>query len=125
MNENEFGQKVARNLNWGLAHIDDAKLARLRVARERAMDAYREPMSVAGLAPAGGPVMNLLGWVRKPAFWLPALVIAAAAATYVATAPDSGFDDVGELDAKLLTGELPIDAFLDKDFAAWVSESGQ
>ena len=89
------------------------------------MDAYREPMSVAGLATAGGPVMNLLGWVRKPVFWLPALVIAAAAATYVATAPDSGFDDVGELDAKLLTGELPIDAFLDKDFAAWVSESGQ
>jgi hypothetical protein len=125
MNENEFGKNVARNLNWGLSQIDDAKLARLQVARQRAMDAYREPVAVSGLVTAGGQVVNLLSWVRKPIFWLPALVVAAAAATYVATAPDSGFDDVGELDAKLLTGELPIDAFLDKDFAAWVSESGQ
>ena len=51
------------------------------------------------------------------------LVIAAAAVTYVATAPDTGFDDVGELDAKLLTGELPIDAFLDEDFSQWLKSA--
>jgi hypothetical protein len=29
--------------------------------------------------------------------------------------------DVGELDAQLLTQELPPDAFLDQDFRAWLS----
>jgi hypothetical protein len=125
MNDNEFGTKVARYLNTGLSQIDDDKLARLRVARERAMDAFREPVMVTRLATAYGPDSGLLGWLRKPLFWVPALVLAAAAVTYIATSQDGGFDDVGELDAKLLTGELPIDAFLDKDFATWVSETGE
>jgi hypothetical protein len=28
--------------------------------------------------------------------------------------------EIGELDAALLTGELPVDAFLDKDFDSWL-----
>ncbi len=125
MNEHEFGQKFAKHLNQGLAQIDDGKLARLRVARERAMEAFREPTVSAGLATASGPAIDLPVWLRRPLFWVPALVLACAAVTYFATTQDSGFDDVGELDAKLLTGELPIDAFLDKDFAAWVAETGE
>jgi hypothetical protein len=31
--------------------------------------------------------------------------------------------DIGELDAQLLTGELPIDAFLDKDFDSWLKSA--
>ncbi|MBK6980462.1 MAG: DUF3619 family protein [Betaproteobacteria bacterium] len=31
--------------------------------------------------------------------------------------------DLGELDAQLLTGELPIDAFLDKDFDKWLKNA--
>jgi hypothetical protein len=37
-------------------------------------------------------------------------------------ATDDLYDETGVIDAKLLTGELPIDAFLDKDFATWVQE---
>lgn len=125
MNENEFGQKFAQLLNQGLPQIDDDKLARLRVARERAMEAFREPTVSAGLATASGPGLHLPVWLRRPLFWVPALMLVAAAITYYATSQESGFDDVGELDAKLLTGELPIDAFLDKDFAAWVAENGE
>lgn len=125
MNENEFGQKFAKILNNGLSQIEDDKLARLRVARERAMEAFREPAVSAELATASGPGVGLPVWLRRPLFWVPALMLVAAAITYYATSQESGFDDVGELDAKLLTGELPIDAFLDKDFAAWVAENGE
>ena len=31
--------------------------------------------------------------------------------------------DIGELDAQLLTGELPIDAFLDEDFDQWLKSA--
>lgn len=123
MNEKDFGEKVTRTLNWGLTKLDEDKLVRLRASRRLAMDAYREPVSVLGLVTVSGQTLNMSNWVRKPLIWLPALAIAAAIFTYSWYGTDDAYDDVGELDAKLLAGELPIDAFLDQDFATWVRES--
>ncbi|MBL0123155.1 MAG: DUF3619 family protein [Betaproteobacteria bacterium] len=123
MNEEEFGQKITRTLNWGLSRIEEDKLAKLRAGRRKAMDAYREPVSILGLVTVSGQTLNVSNWIRKPLFWLPILAVSAALVTYSLNSGDDVYDDVGELDAKLLTGELPIDAFLDKDFASWVKES--
>ena len=123
MNEKDFGQKITRTLNLGLANIDEDKLAKLRAGRLKAMEAYREPLTVLGLATVSGQTLDVSNWIRKPLFWLPALAIAAAIIAYSWNSADDIYDDVGELDAKILTGELPIDAFLDKDFASWVKES--
>ena len=123
MNEKDFGEKVTRTLNWGLTKLDEDKLVRLRASRRLAMDVYREPVSVLGLVTVSGQSLNMSNWVRKPLIWLPALAIAAAVFTYSWYGTDDAYDDVGELDAKLLAGELPIDAFLDQDFATWVRES--
>ena len=123
MDEKDFGQKITRTLNWGLSRIEDDKLAKLRAGRQKALDAYREPVTVLGLVTVSGQTLDVSGWLRKPLFWLPILAITVAIVTYSLNGADDDTDDVGELDAKLLTGELPIDAFLDKDFASWVKES--
>lgn len=123
MNEKDFGQKITRTLTWGLSHIEEGKLAKLRAGRLKAMDAYREPVKILGLIAVSGHTLDMSNWMRKPLFWLPVLAITAAIATYSMNNGDDVDDDVGELDAKILTGELPIDAFLDKDFASWVKES--
>ncbi len=123
MNENEFGQKITRTLNWGLSRIEEDKLAKLRAGRRKAMEAYREPVTILGLVTVSGHTLDVSSWIRKPLFWLPMLAISAAIITYSLNSGDDVYDDVGELDAKILTGELPIDAFLDKDFASWVKES--
>ena len=123
MDEKDFGQKITRTLNWGLSRIEDDKLAKLRAGRQKALDAYREPVTVLGLVTVSGQTLGVSGWLRKPLFWLPILAITVAIVTYSLNGADDDTDDVGELDAKLLTGELPIDAFLDKDFASWVKES--
>lgn len=125
MDEKEFAKKVTMNLNWGLSQIDGDKLCKLRAAREKALANYVEPAVVANLATTSGQTLNFSGWVRKPLFWLPIVAIAAAAVTYSAMDDDIADDAGGELDAKLLTGELPINAFLDKDFGSWVKESSQ
>ena len=125
MDEKEFAKKVTMNLNWGLSQIDGDKLSKLRAAREKALANYVEPAVVANLATTSGQTLNFSGWVRKPLFWLPIVAIAAAAVTYSAMDDDIADDAGGELDAKLLTGELPINAFLDKDFGSWVKESSQ
>ncbi len=125
MNEREFAKKVTMNLNWGLNQIDGHKLAKLRAAREKAMVNYVEPVAVATLATTSGQTVNMSSWVRKPLFWLPVLAIVALAITYNAADENIADDAGGELDAKLLTGELPINAFLDKDFGSWVKESSE
>jgi len=125
MDEKEFAKKVTMNLNWGLSQIDGDKLSKLCAAREKALANYVEPAVVANLATTSGQTLNFSGWVRKPLFWLPIVAIAAAAVTYSAMDDDIADDAGGELDAKLLTGELPINAFLDKDFGSWVKESSQ
>ncbi|MBL8511209.1 MAG: DUF3619 family protein [Betaproteobacteria bacterium] len=124
MNEKEFSQKIARTLNWGLSNIQDDKLNQLRAARAKALTAYRPPVNVLGLATVSGRLFDISYWARRPQFWLPAIMVAAVIATYTLSM-DDGDDEVGELDAQLLTGELPIDAFLDKDFGSWVKESSE
>lgn len=124
MNEKDFGRKITRTLNWGLSRIEEDKLAKLRAGRRKAMEAYREPVTILGLITVSGHTLDVSNWMRKPLFWLPIVAIAAAIFAYSwNNSADDIYDDVGELDAKILTGELPIDAFLDKDFASWVKES--
>jgi Protein of unknown function (DUF3619) len=124
MNEKELAQKITRTLDWGTSQMDGDKLAKLRSAREAAMKNYREPVSVSGMVTTSGQTLDVSGWLRKPLFWLPILAIVAALVTYNMLDDDIA-DEAGELDAKLLTGELPINAFLDKDFASWVKDSSQ
>lgn len=123
MNEKEFSQKITRTLNWGLSRIDDDKLSKLRTARQLAMSQYREPANVLGLVTVSGPTLNASSPFRKPLFLLPILAILLLFASYSFTSDDDIVDESGELDARLLTGELPINAFLDKDFQSWVKDS--
>lgn len=122
MNEKDFAAKVARTLNWGLTRIEDDKLARLRTARAKAMEAYREPITIAGLVTISGPSPSTkYDLIQKPLIWLPMLVLIAmlAGANWFKD-PNA---DIGDLDAALLTGELPINAFLDKDLDSWLKGS--
>ena len=126
MNEKDIAQKVTRTLDWGLSRIEDDKIVKLRAARQKAMAQYKEPVNVLGLVTISGHTLDTSGWLRKPLFWLPILAIAAAVAGYTFSSTDDIYDEAGgELDAQLLTGELPINAFLDKDFGTWVKESSQ
>ena len=124
--EKDFAQKITRTLNWGLSRILDDKLARIRAGRQKAMVAYREPVTILGLVTVSGHTLDVSNWIRRPLFWLPILAITVAVAAYTLSGNDDIYDEAGgELDAQLLTGELPINAFLDKDFSSWVKESSQ
>ena len=124
--EKDFARSIVQSLNVGLSQIDEDKLARIRKSRQRAMAAYREPVTILGLVTVTGQTLDMTNWIRKPLFWLPILAIAVTVAGYSLSGQDESFDEAGgELDAQLLTGELPINAFLDKDFGSWVQESSQ
>jgi hypothetical protein len=122
MNEKDFSQKITSYLDVSATNVSAATAARLGKAREQALAAYRPPVTILGLVTVSGQFTDPAYVARKPLFWISIFVVAAAVWALQPSAPDDLYDESGVIDAKLLTGELPIDAFLDKDFATWVQE---
>ena len=115
MNEPQFGDKVAHVLNQGL-RLDERKLARLRAARELALQRQRtETESV--LAWAGNVVGDLGGWGGLSLRLLaPVVALGVAVSAIYTWQQNQRAAEVEEIDALLLTSDLPIDAYLDRGF---------
>jgi hypothetical protein len=122
MNNDNFSKQIVRYLNAGTDQLSNNASEKLRRSREQALTAYREPIRVLGLVTVTGRVKEPAYLVRQPLFWLPILAVLASLWVMQSQSTDDIYDDSGVIDAKLLTGELPFDAFLDKDFATWVKE---
>jgi hypothetical protein len=121
MNENDFGKKLRPWLERSAQDVGAMQATALRSARLRAMDAYREPVRVLGLVTVGAGTAQTIKYsiLQQALLWLPLVVLLATLAAKT-IAPDM---DIGALDAQLLTGELPIDAFLDEDFGQWLKSA--
>ena len=123
--EDKFAQKIASHLQWGTTQLEPAQIARLQSARERAVASLRAPVAELAMAGSSGRTLRLPRFSRKVLFLLTIISIVGLWAAYTQWSQDDFYDNVGELDAQLLTGELPINAFLDKDFDTWVKESSE
>jgi hypothetical protein len=121
MNDKDFSHKLTSYLDVSASQISASTAAKLQSGRERALAAYRPPVRVLGMVTVSGRLTDPSLLIRNPLFWLPILLLITVIFTLQPSADDL-YDETGVIDAKLLTGELPIDAFLDKDFATWVQE---
>jgi hypothetical protein len=121
MNEKEFGKKLQPWLERSAAGVGEMQATRLRAARLRALDAYREPVRLLGFLAVGQGTLQLIKYsvLQQALLWLPPIILFALLTMRILF-PEI---DVGELDALLLTGELPIDAFLDEDFDQWLKSA--
>ncbi len=119
MNEQEFGARLKPWLERTAGQVGELQSTRLKAARLRALEAYRQPVRVLGLTVAAATVDTLrFSVVPKALMFLP---IAALVATLALQSAQEA--DPGVIDAQLLTQELPLDAFLDQDFQAWLGSS--
>ena len=134
MNEIKFANKIRRVLNEG-ARLHGARgeriAERLRAARERALERRRiahEPAlawerGAAALATsdgAGGGSEDAGGFSLR-LLLATALLLAGLFAIYSGQQAQRAAE-VEELDAQLLTDDLPIDAYLDRGFDAWLKK---
>ena len=117
MNEKEFAAKLKPWLDRSAAGIGEMQATKLKAARLRALDAFREPVRILGLVavPVGTAQTIQYTGVQRSLLWIPLVALMATLA--VKSAQET---DVGEIDAQLLTQELPPDAFLDQDFRSWL-----
>jgi hypothetical protein len=121
MNEKEFADKLKPWLERGAASLGEMQAVKLKAARLRALDAWREPVRLLGFIPMTSARAQAIhyGVVQRALLFVPLLALLAVLA--VQSLDDEG--DLGELDAQLLTQELPPDAFLDKEFRSWLGKS--
>jgi len=129
LDELKFANGIRKTLNEG-ARLDGDRgeriRERLRAARERALEqrrTAREPALawtrssaatvIGGFGGAGGFSLRLL---------LATAVLGAGLVAIYLGQQDQRAADVEELDALLLTDDLPIDAYLDRGFEAWLKK---
>ena len=123
MNEQQITYRIKQLLNRGL-DLDADKLARLKAAREKALASQRVNSPVFVLALADSVVSRFGG----PASLIPRMLLPMAVLILGLIAINQWRDsqtaaEIEEIDAAVLTGELPLDAYLDKGFDAWLKRS--
>jgi hypothetical protein len=123
MNESEFGNKVRHVLNQG-THLPPRVEARLRAARRLAL-ARHEAAPVSALAWAEALVGRFggLGGLSLRVL-LPAALLGVALTAIYGWQENQKAAEFADIDSRLLAGDLPIDAYLDKDFDAWLKQHG-
>ena len=121
MNEMHFGNRIRQALNQGL-RLEKSHVERLRAARERAL-ARQRPEPAPALAWADNVLGGLGGWsgvsLRLVA---PLAALAISVAALYTWQQNRVISDFEELDAMLLTDDLPIDAYLDRGFQNWLKK---
>jgi len=124
MNEFDIAQRIARRLDQGVRELDPAVLSRLHEARFAALS--RVPVKQLRLA-AATHGRGHGGWDDQHPFLRATLAVLMVAVAIVALnywqQDLDGDDDNGQLDAKLLSSEIPPQAFAQKDFGAWLQET--
>jgi len=127
MNEQELAGKIIQRLNQGLGNIKQGTAYQLQSSRQAALDRYREaPQPVFGLAWAGDMAFRVSHnrhFNARNLLALGLLVLSLTGATYWQVVIQA--NDIAEIDVSLLTDDLPINAYLDNNFEAWLKRSSQ
>lgn len=125
MNELNFGMKVRQALNEGLradAGVPPRVAGRLRAARERALEARKPELEAQPALEVAGNALGRLGGLGGLSLrvLLPVAVVLAGLFGIYTWQQEQRAADVEEIDTRLLTDDLPLDAYLDKGFEAWL-----
>jgi hypothetical protein len=136
LQEQEFGTKLGRHLDAGAADLRPGIAYRLQQARAAALDKLAEREQTAAsavvassgrLAGAGGAAVSGGRGGRslfaQPRLWVGILLIAAAGYGLQQWLAWQELEEIEDLDAKLLSSDLPIDAYLDRDFMQWLKSA--
>ena len=123
MNEQEFGFRIKQSLNHDL-ELSPNTVQRLEVARQAALAHQRQSSPATWLSWAG----QMAGSAGNPRYIvsrvvLPALVLSLGLFIVNYWHQAQVAQENAQIDAEVLTGDLPIDAYLDKGFDAWLKRS--
>ncbi|MRX07575.1 DUF3619 family protein [Pseudoduganella sp. FT25W] len=126
-----FAYKVRHALNERLDELPASTTDRLAQARKMALarkKAHVEvPLAVrvlkTELASAGGGFMSQFNWLGRWGMLVPALALVVGMVGIYQYEQQERIADLAEIDAAVLSDELPLDAYLDHGFNAYLTQS--
>jgi hypothetical protein len=134
--EQEFAARLKEHLDRSAEQLRPGLAYRLQAARAEALarlEGSASTVPMGGLAGAHGIAGGGAGFgsPRRPhqsvfshtRLWISILAIAAVAFGYAQWSVWTSAEEKGDLDAELLSSDLPIDAYLDRGFQNWLSTS--
>jgi len=133
MNEEQVGRRVAWHLDRGLHQLDQSTLNALASARHAALERRSgyERSQVEAVEITGRGAVSSGGPRSRARWWIPAgaIALAVAALLYVQTMNRQSMfvpnHELGAIDTGLLADDLPIGAYLDKGFDAWLEDTSE
>jgi hypothetical protein len=123
MNEKQFGFRIKQSLNRGL-NLDEAALDRLKSARMMALEKHQAtaPELVYATARNAGQINGDTRSITARIL-LPLLMLICGLYASNHWYQSQLTEEIIEIDTEVLTGDLPMDAYLDKGFDAWLKRS--
>jgi hypothetical protein len=126
--ERQLGVAVARTLSVQSEHLHPDLRERLRVSRHQAMEVARvrrlalQPVDVPVAVGAEG---GQFGWWGRLGTLVPAIALAAGLLAIQAWQEQIQIRTAGEVDAALLSDDVPLDAYADPAFIEFLKETGR
>lgn len=120
MNERYIAHQLVALLDERTQHLDDKIARRLQASRQKALAVQRVSEARLSLAGVVGGVLDEIGGVARSWTTLAALVVLAAGAYHSSQVQRQA--EIEEVDSALLADDLPIDAYLDRGFDAWLKD---
>lgn len=126
-NDKEIAGRIKTYLDAGTKELKSGTVYRLQQARAAALARLQDPKRAPemALAGAGGTLGGTRPFYAQVRFWIGVALIAAAGFGWQQWQVYQAINEAEEIDAMLLSSELPIDAYLDRGFQAWLKTAGQ
>lgn len=132
MNEHQLGKKITGYLDRDSGRPGPHAMRLLQAARELALSRYAlnpaQRLSTSGWATNDGYLSRFGGrftGFRGYQFWFPVLALVLALSALLTWQVQQHTAEQNEIDAALLAGDLPVDAYINNDFNQWVRHSLQ
>ncbi len=123
MNHDELGRKIASRLDEGLDALPPRVARRLALARAQAL-ARHSDLAQGSSQAAGGGLADRPSFTVSPRLLAPVfgLVLALIVMFYWQESQrlETNYADNADIDAQMLTDELPVTAYLDQGFEIWL-----
>jgi hypothetical protein len=123
----QFGRAVAMRLSSGSEELPYEVRERLRAARVRALEARKKPAAAPVVVGRGASATLALErtWLYRIGSVLPLIVLAGGLVLIHLAQTERRASELAEVDAALLTDDLPPAAYADPGFVQFLKQSGR
>lgn len=133
--ELEFGYKVRRALDEKVSTLPESTIARLSTARKLAISRKKPETALHVLAQQGrlvgtsgtlgNPFNKSFGWLVRVGIAIPLIVLVVGSFGIYEYENERRINELAELDAAVLSDELPLTAYLDHGFDVFLNKHGE